>query len=118
MVEFLGTDFLDKGTPMEEPARRLREPSQLPDISGDEIIIHWDFDGSNILLCHGQQVLWKEPSYFECYDRYLEVGQILLKKYGSRLKDFVPTEASKYHLFGDTTRACLEVDYFRENLRR
>lgn len=92
------------------------EASQLPDIAGNEIIIHWDFDGENTLVLHGQDVLWKEPAYFENYDRYLEVGNVLLKKYGIRLKDFAPTAASKYNLFGDTSRASSEVDYFRKAL--
>lgn len=101
--------------------RRLGDPAELPDIAGDELEILWDiehYEGGDTLLRHGNLVLWREPSFYEGYQRYLEVGQILLRKYGSRLRDFMPTQESKLYLYGDSISASDKVDQFRERLKR
>ena len=101
--------------------RRLSDPEELPDIAGDDLEILWDiehFEGGDTMLRHGNIVLWREPSFYEGYERYLDVGQILLQKYGSRLKDFIPTQESRLYLYGDSTSAADKVDQFRERLKR
>ena len=83
--------------------------------------ILWDiehYEGGDTLLRHGNAVLWREPSFYEGYQRYLEVGEILLQKYGSRLKDFKPTQESELYLFGDSISAPGRVRQFRERLKR
>lgn len=108
---------------------RLRDVSQLPDIDGDRLVLEWDCDrsatefpdgqspGWQTVIRHGSTEIWREPAHYECYERFLEVIEILLSKYGSRLHDLVPTEASWLYLYGDSMSASDKVDAARARLR-
>lgn len=62
--------------------RQLRTPEQLPDLDGDDLILVWDRDGRDNVICYGAQVLWREPGYNEDYERFEVVAEILYAKYG------------------------------------
>lgn len=85
--------------------RKLREPAQLPDIPDPSFILHWDFadDGSRkeTLIKHGDHVIFAEPAFYEGYERFIEVAEILRTRYGAALRDFIPTKASELYLYGD-----------------
>ncbi len=68
-------------------------------------------------LRYGNRVVWKEPSFYEGYERFVEVGEILIAKYGSRLKDLVPTEQSRLYLYGDASVSIKRVNEFRRRMR-
>lgn len=88
----------------------LESPSQLPMIEADPLILVWDieFDSggetagpSYTTIKHEGQVIWREPSYYECVDRFNEVVKVLRQKYGDRLKALIPTGRSETYLYGD-----------------
>jgi hypothetical protein len=38
---------------------------------------------------------------WEGYERFIEVAEILRKRYGTALRDLIPTPASELYLYGD-----------------
>jgi hypothetical protein len=101
---------------------KLREPEQLPEIKDDSFTLVWDNDHSNpddrrTLIKHGDAVIFSEPARWEEYERFDEVAQILKAKYGTRLKDLVPSPRSEDWLWGDKLSAPGYVDSVREKLR-
>jgi hypothetical protein len=85
--------------------RKLREPSQLPDIHSPSFILHWDFVDSGFesetLIKHGDTIIFREPAIYEGYERFIEIARILRARYGSALCDLVPTGCSETYLYGD-----------------
>jgi hypothetical protein len=100
--------------------RKLREPSQLPDIAESSFILHWDFadDGSRkeTLIKHGDKVIFSEPAFYEGYERFIEVAQILRSRYGAALRDLIPTRASELYLYGDRSAAPRIVPAARQRI--
>jgi hypothetical protein len=99
--------------------RMLRSPDQLPDLEGEDLILVWDRDdshGRESAIHYGAQVLWREPGFYEDYERFEEVAEILFAKYGERLQDLVPTRASHYSQYGDRIGAPYRIKKFREAL--
>jgi hypothetical protein len=85
--------------------RKLRASSQLPDIESTSFKLRWDFAetelGSETLLMSGDKVVFREPALFEGYERFIEVAEILRARYGTALRDLVPTKGSEIYLYGD-----------------
>ena len=83
----------------------LREPTQLPDLDESEVTIDWDFedrDGEHwTVLRHRGVEIWREPAFYEGYERFVEVFEILRQRYGARLREVRPTEVSGTYLYGD-----------------
>jgi hypothetical protein len=48
-----------------------------------------------------QNVIFSEPAFYEGYERFIEVAQILRNRYGAASRDLVPTKASELYLYGD-----------------
>jgi hypothetical protein len=108
---------------------RLKDASQLPDLECDRLVLEWDCDksapeipdrqspGWQTVIRHGSTEIWREVAHYECYERFLDVIDILLSKYGARLHDLVPTEASCLYLYGDSMSAPDKVDAARARLR-
>jgi hypothetical protein len=96
----------------------LKSEADLPDLDGSSLIITWDFEGSPsgkfTVIRHGEREIWRELAFYEGFDRFKEVAEILMRKYGSRLADLVPTEASEYYLYGDAARSLDVVDTVRK----
>jgi hypothetical protein len=84
---------------------KLREPDQLPDLAGSALVIDWDFeerDGETwTILRHEGRELWGELAFWEGYERFAEVFEILRRRYGGRLAELRPTPASEMYLYGD-----------------
>jgi hypothetical protein len=97
---------------------RLRSADQLPDLEGPTLALAWDIveddTGHVTVLRHGHTAVWHEPALWEGYERFAEIVLILREKYGARLVDVVPTEASKLYLYGDKLSA---PDYVRTALK-
>lgn len=100
--------------------RKLRGPSQLPDIAEPSFVHHWDFadDGSRreTLIKHGGTVIFSEPAFYEGYERFIEVAEILHNRYGTALRDLIPTAASKLYLYGDYSGSSRVVAAARERI--
>ena len=95
---------------------KLKSANQIKDIDSNEIILYWDKSGEDQLILHDNNVIWKEAALYESFQRYIAIGRILKEKFGSRLKDLVPTENSELYLYGDKLRSVSEVKKFRDSL--
>jgi hypothetical protein len=94
--------------------RKLREPGQLPVLEDAQIVIAWDFeerDGEHwTVLRHGAVEIWRELAFYEGYERFAEVFDILRQRYGTRLRELRPTPASATYLYGDRLSAPQAVE--------
>lgn len=105
-------------------ASELKEPDELPDIEGDDIVIDWDFDGSEkeremlwTVLRHNGREIWRERAYWEGIYRFEKVLWTLREKYGSRLAELRPTEPSWMYLLGDYLWAADKVKSLNSELQ-
>lgn len=85
---------------------KLQETTPLPEINESSFTLLWDFFDAGLqsetLIRHRDTIIFREPVFYEGYERYIEVAEILRKHYGPALLDLVPTELSGYHLYGDS----------------
>ena len=100
----------------------LRSAQQLPEISGDQLILVWDYESPKMfeswtVIRYGDMIIWRESCGWEIYERFMEVLGILKEKYGKRLIDVVPTIRSLDTLYGDRLSASSQVDNARASLR-
>lgn len=91
-------------------ATELRDPEQLPEIKGDQIVLVWDKDfgdkhRNQTVIRYGDHEIWREACYYEGIGRFSTVVNLLRKKYGWRLKDVVTTLGSHVDLYGDILSA-------------
>jgi hypothetical protein len=137
-------EMLDYGSPEEKAiaerliaknkafwAVALTKPEQLPDIPGDDdLFLTWDADYSEgrdqprTVIRNGDQVLFSEPAAWEAIgfpgdgsSRYEGICKVLKQKYGDRVRELEPTNASRMWLYGDkmpgpTFRARIVDDVF------
>jgi len=102
--------------------RKLREPTQLPEITEPSFVLHWDFveDGSHkeTLIKHGEDVVFAEPAFYEGYKRFIEVAEILRSRYEAALRDLIPTKASELYLYGDALGSPAIISAARERIFR
>lgn len=100
----------------------LKSPGELPDLPEPEIVLLWDFkeeqDGTSwTVIRHGGEILWSERAVYEGAERFMEVMGILRQKYGNRLVDLCPTDASSLYLYGDRIRTIDWIEQARASLR-
>lgn len=96
---------------------RLKNSNQLVDIISDnEIIIIWDYSDNSNILMYKNVIIWKEKATWESFERFIDVGKILKKKYENKLKDFIPTKRSELYLYGDNLNSVNIVNNFRKSL--
>jgi len=102
-------------------ALELRHAAQLPDITARHLTFVLRETRLNdilfIVLYEAGVEIWREQGYYEYYWRYLEIGEILVAKYGNRIMDFV-VDASSVYLAGDCGFAYSKVYQFRIKLRK
>jgi hypothetical protein len=97
-------------------AARLKNPEQLPHLDGDELIFHMSEvkEGGDgfMVFKYDEKEVWRELCYYEYYDRYIAIGEIMIEKYGERLKDIIP-KVNGIYFYGDTLKAPGIVEEFR-----
>jgi hypothetical protein len=90
----------------------LREPSQLPDVSGDSIAFVWEVtvdDGdAYYVITAGERLVWRERARWEDWKRFNEVKALFKEKYGARFVSLTPTDAASLNLMGDKISVTLE----------
>jgi hypothetical protein len=100
----------------------LTDPAQLPDLPGDNLTIHWDLERREgdrwTVLRHEETVLWQEIAFYEGYERFVEVVELLKRRYGNRLSEVRPTERSEDWLYGDKLSAPQMVADLNAELRQ
>lgn len=109
-------------TPVDEKVDfdRLSSPEQLLELPEDSIVLIWDierYDGGDTIIRFGNQVVWREPAFYEGYERFIEVANILVQKYGSRLRDLIPSKSSEMFLYGDHLISLNLIEKCRERIR-
>ena len=101
-------------------ARGLTENFQLPDIETPSFVLHWDFDYSEsnneTLIKHGDTIIFREPAFYEGYERFIQVAEILRARYGCALRDLIPTVNSGTYLDGDSYTSSNTVDEARKRI--
>jgi len=99
----------------------LREPAQLPELVGGQLVIDWDFEERDeekwTILRHGDREIWCELAYWEGYTRFAEMLEILRARYGTRLAEVHPTRASELYLYGDRLTAHEKIIELNASLR-
>ena len=85
---------------------KLHDVDELPETSDRSFVLEWGFSHDEIsdsrtLIKLGDRIICSEPAVYEGAWRFAQVATILKAKYGSRLKDLVPTERSCLYLYGD-----------------
>jgi hypothetical protein len=77
-------------------------------------------DGSRreTLIKHGGKVIFAEPAFYEGYERFIKVVQILRTRYGAALRDLLPTKASELYLYGDYSGSSAAIAAARERTFR
>lgn len=100
----------------------LKTPDELPDLTGAEITLLWDFwkddDGTDwTVIRHNDRVVWSERAVYEGAERFVEVVGILKQRYGKRLVDLVPTPVSGTYLYGDRSSSGEMVKRARSEVR-
>jgi hypothetical protein len=100
----------------------LKTAGQLPDLEGDTLCIDWDLEERDdehwTVLRHGDREIWRELAYYEGYQRFAAVFELLRQRYGSRLTEVRPTPASEMYLYGDKLSAPQTIDALNASLRR
>ena len=105
-------------------ARALTAPEQLPDLEGDRLVLTWDFQSepgetnNETVIKHGDMIIWSEPAFYEGFERFGAVAQILRQRYGTRLHDLIPTDASKLYLYGDASLSGSSIALVRKELQQ
>jgi ankyrin repeat protein len=94
----------------------LLSPRQLPELSGETLILAWDQIDAESSICHGNTIVWRERTGWEVYERFEEIAVVLKHRYGDRLIDLVPTQRSLYALYGDSSRAHAHISSARQAL--
>ena len=83
-------------------------------------MIDWDLEGQDdedwTVLRHDGQEIWRELAYYEGYQRFAAVFEILRERYGSRLAEVRPTPASEVYLYGDKLSAPETVERLNASL--
>ena len=105
---------------------RLSSPADLPDIDGECIKIKYSLEevqGSDhpvdIVLLHERAELWREISFFEDIERFVEIAKILVEKYGNWLADIIVDEKKAgTWLYGDKIDAPQLVNRVKKEISK
>jgi hypothetical protein len=98
--------------------QELQFPEQLPEIDGRALVLTWDQDGPDSIITCGGQLVWRERTGWEVYERFAEIIAVAQRRYGARLRDVLLTQDSKWALLGDSSRAWAHVEAARARLAR
>jgi hypothetical protein len=84
----------------------LRDGSGLPNLPGDQLVFEWDLEEREgekwtVVRAPSGEVVCAELAYWEGYERFGAVFEILAKCYGRRFAGLAPTAGSELYLYGD-----------------
>ena len=99
---------------------RLESPDQLSELYSwnlSFVMQEVDIDGTNHLIITNEgRIIWNEIAYWEYYDSFIRIGEVLIKKYGKRVMDFIP-DVSWINIYGDSMSGAFIVHDFRMKIR-
>lgn len=89
----------------------LGPDSELPELAGDHLEFVWDIDNPDqherpddevwTVIRRGSTVVWREYAFWEGFERFDEVRDLLAARFGSRFAGLTPTPDSEMYLYGD-----------------
>lgn len=101
-------------------ASYLKHPDQLPNIDRWQftfVLQEKEIEGRKYLVVTSEgNEIWKELGSWEFYWRYMEIGDILLEKYGKYVTDIVP-DTPWINIYGDSLSAADKVHDYRMKIR-
>lgn len=98
----------------------LRPDSELPELEGERLVFTWGIDNPDhrerpddeiwtVIRC-GERVVWRELAYWEGWERFNEVKDILKRRYGDRFGSLEPSDVSELYLYGDDLLASSKIE--------
>ncbi len=89
-------------------AKKLKSPDELPNLEGSKLDFIFEvedkpenkFDEHALIICD-HKIIWAEPLLYECWSRFNEIREVLIKKYGEKFNSFKPTQRAEFDLYGD-----------------
>jgi hypothetical protein len=104
-------------------SQKLVSKEQLPDVDAAIFELTWDSEDRSgkrwTVIRHGDHILFSEPEVWGGFDsRFEEVCRILREKYGERVTDLIPFQASKLYLYGNRSSAPTQVAWIRKRIFR
>lgn len=94
----------------------LRSPEQLPDLADETLEFVWDQEPGEpddfTVVRLENRTIWKEPTFWEGWERFNEVKAMLKEKYGTRFHSLKPTSASETYLYADDLSAPYKISFY------
>lgn len=104
-------------------ASLLTGPDQLPDLKPENVSskLVWDIEGDGEgtqwnVIRHGDRILWRQRAWWEGFDEFLRVVEIIHTRYGQAIRDLEPTEMASMWLGGDALWANEVIEKARRRL--
>lgn len=101
----------------------LKSTDELPDLpkQSQPIKLQWDIetrdDKSRWNVIRADSViLWQQPAFYEGFEEFARVAELLHLKYGSAICDLKPTTAADSHLVGDSWSATAAIEKARRRV--
>jgi hypothetical protein len=92
----------------------LKPDSELPQLEGDSLHFTWDLEEAGeehwTVIRYEERVIWRELAYWEGWERFTTVKDILKSRYGDRFASLGPTVASELYLYGDDLTASSKLE--------
>lgn len=108
-------DFLDN-----LKKSQLKRPKQLPDLNCWQLTFVMqvkEIDNQRYIVVNWEgKEIWKELYHWEFYQRFLDIGDILSRKYGKYMMDFIP-DVNWTDIYGDSLSAADTVHDYRMEIR-
>jgi len=106
--------------------KRSLTPTDLPDIDNECIKIKYSLEDVkdsdhpvDLVLFHDDTEIWREMAFFEDIERFVEIAQILIEKYGNRLADIIVDEKEiGAWLYGDRFEAPQLVNRVKKKISK
>jgi hypothetical protein len=94
---------------------KIESANQLPELDGEMLEFTWDIADAAAeeyqIIKLGDTEIWRELAFYGNVPRFHQVKELLRKKYGTRFKMLVPTEASQEWLCGDNAGKLFRLEY-------
>ena len=93
---------------------KISSVDQLPELDGESLEFTWDFikapDAEYYqIIRQGKREVWREPAFFDNLQRFEELKQLLLQKYGARFHSLTPSDVSLEWLTSDNLGKALRL---------
>lgn len=99
---------------------KLKHPCELINIDDVKFTLKWDMEDNGVkketIITYNENIIFRELSVYEGYERFEEVATILKQRYGAAIKDLIPMPNSLLYLYGDKLSAQEKVETIRRRI--